>query len=347
MLDLRHIDSHKLQFHPRRVAQWKESEDDWEKAKTVYPLYVEISPMGACNHRCTFCAVDYIGYKPENKLDSETMCLRLAEMGGLGVKSVMFAGEGEPLLHKRIDDFVLWSKNGGMDVAFTTNGVLLDRLDRLSSCSWVKVSLNAGSRDTYAKVHRTKPEDWDRVWQNLREARARKGGCDIGVQMVVLPENKNEIEELAGLCADAGVDYLVIKPYSQHKMSITKQYDGFKMALPEDYTIGSTRVVFRSEAMKTQGHQYDKCNATPFFWAYLMASGDIYSCSAYLLDDRFKLGNVQYETFQQIWEGERRRANWELVTKHLDIHECRVNCRMDKANRYLAEFDTVRNVNFV
>lgn len=345
MIDNLKVDSHKLHFHPSRVAQWREAKG-WEAAKSVYPLYVEISPVGACNHRCTFCAVDYIGYKA-NSLNAETMCLRLAEMGSLGVKSVMFAGEGEPLLHKRINDFVLWSRNAGMDVAFTTNGVLLDKLDRVADCSWIKVSLNAGTKKTYAEVHRTKESDFDKVWANLSDAVKRKGNCDIGAQMVVLPENAHEIEEFVERCVDTMLDYAVLKPYSQHKKSITTQYDGFKLNLPENQVIGKTKVIYRSEAMQTTQHHYDKCNATPFFWAYLMATGDLYSCSAYLLDDRFNLGNVEVETFRQIWEGERRKANYELVTKELDIKECRLNCRMDKANRYLAEFDTVRNINFV
>ena len=340
-MDKFRLDSHKLEFHPHRVAQWLDAKDDWEKAKKVYPIYVEVSPMGACNHRCTFCAVDYIGYNPVH-LDTAIISERLCEMSALGVKSVMFAGEGEPLLHKDINEITQSAIRSGLDVAFTTNGVLLDKLD-LTGVSWVKVSLNAGTRDTYAKVHRTKEKDWDRVWSNLYGAVKRKGNCTIGVQMVCLPENAGEEKALQDLCADAGVDYCVLKPYSQHKMSITKQYEGYKPI----NLVGGKNVVVREEAIKTESHSYDKCSATPNFWAYIQANGDVYSCSAYLLDERFRLGNINEQSFRGIWEGERRKANWEMVTQRLDISGCRVNCRMDKANRYLWGFEHQQHINFV
>lgn len=333
------IDGHKLEFHPRRVAEWAESGDDWERARTVYPIYVEVSPVGACNHRCTFCAVDYIGYQPVI-LDHNLLLDRLHEMYDLGVKSVMYAGEGEPLLHKKIDHIVELTPQ---DMAFTTNGVLLDRLDSIALCKWVKVSLNAGTEETYNRVHRAKSGDWAKVWANLKDAAKRKGSCTLGVQMVVLPENEHEAPLLQQMCEDIGVDYVVFKPYSQHRFSITRQYDGYKpVKLPE-----GRKTVVRKDAIATTAHAYDRCNATPFFWAYVMATGDVYSCSAYLKDERFMLGNLNAETFQGIWEGPKRKANWQFVRNELDIRECRVNCRMDKANRYLAEFETLPHINFI
>jgi radical SAM protein with 4Fe4S-binding SPASM domain len=161
--------------------------------------------------------------------------------------------------------------------------------------------------------------------------------------MVCLPENRGEEQELQARCEEAGVDYCVLKPYSQHKMSITRQYEGYKPV----NLVGGKNVVVREEAIKTEAHGYDKCNATPFFWAYIMATGDVYSCSAYLLDDRFRLGNISDQTFRSIWESDRRRKNWSLLKDHLDIKDCRVNCRMHRVNEYLTQFGNLPHANFI
>ena len=48
-MDYLRIDSHKLNYHPARIAEWLDAGKDWEKIKKVYPIYVEASPSGACN----------------------------------------------------------------------------------------------------------------------------------------------------------------------------------------------------------------------------------------------------------------------------------------------------------
>src|SRR3989339_1566175 len=111
-MDKYRIDSHKLMYHVSRI-------NDWLEGKIIYPIYVEISPSGACNHRCTYCALDFMEYKPRF-LKTELLKKRLFEMGQLGIKSIMYAGEGEPLLHKDIADIINHTRKAGIDLAITT-----------------------------------------------------------------------------------------------------------------------------------------------------------------------------------------------------------------------------------
>ena len=129
----------------------------------------------------------------------------------------------------------------------------------------------------------------------------------IGVQTLLLPENAEELSDLAKLCRDEiGLDYLVIKPYSQHKYSETREYELIDyspyLELENELKLLSNsdfQVVFRAHTMKKylDSSRYTKCRSTPFLWAYIMADGSVYGCSAYLLDERFKYGNINTNSF--------------------------------------------------
>lgn len=335
------IDGHKMQYHTDRMAQWLKDPTN------TFPIYVEISPVGHCNHRCTFCAVDYIGYEVR-KLDTQCLKYNLLSMANNGIRSIMYAGEGEPLLHPDISTIINETKRQGIDVSITTNGVALTSklVDQsIDSITWIKVSLNAGTPATYMSIHKAHPGDWDKVMRNLEYAVSkRKPQTTIGVQCLLLPENQDELANLARIVKNIGVDYLVIKPYSQHLKSITKTYNGIRyedfkeLDWIKDVSDDKFQVICREKSMEqhdAEDRGYHKCYSTPYFWAYIMATGDVYGCSAYLLDERFKYGNINENLFKEIWLGERRKASMEFVENYLDIAECRKNCRMDKVNRYL------------
>ncbi|MHC1753296.1 radical SAM protein [Humidesulfovibrio sp.] len=338
------IDSHKLLFHPRRVA-------DWLEGQTVYPLYMEVSPIGACNHRCVFCGLDFMGYKPR-KLDTALFKERLTEMGRLGLKSIMYAGEGEPFLHKDMVEIARHTKASGIDVAFTTNAVLFKPEVAeavMPVTTWIKVSCNAGTAETYGRIHGTDAKDFDKVMDNLRQAvrlrQATSASCTLGLQTLLLPENQDEIETLAMTCRDLGLDYLVVKPYSQHPQSKTHSHENITYAgyesLAEKVNALSTKdfsVIFRLNAMRkwdAKERGYKRCQALPF-WSYIDAGGGVWGCSVYLEDQRFLYGNINEESFQAVWEGPRRAESLRL-TAMLNPADCRVNCRMDEINRYLWE----------
>lgn len=355
-MDKYSIDSHKLMYHVPRVNAWLEG-------KVIYPIYMEVSPSGSCNHRCTFCALDFMGYR-KKYLETEIFKERLFEMGKLGLKSIMFGGEGEPLMHKNIAEIINFTKKSGIDVALTTNAVLLNEAlseQILNNVEWIKVSIGAATKDTYAKIHRTKVEDFNKVIKNLSSAvkinQGHRHKCTLGMQIILLPENKDEILSLAGIAKDIGMDYLVVKPYSQHPLSKTDRYKNIKykedLALSDKLSEMNTnefKIIFRGHAMKKWDESkknYNQCLALPF-WSYIDSDGKVWGCSVYLGDERFIYGSIYENTFQEIWEGEQRRKSLAWVEKKLDASRCRVNCRMDEINRYLWNLkNSPHHINFI
>ena len=300
--------------------------------------------------------MDYIGYKTRF-LDESILVERLTEMAELGVKSVMYAGEGEPLLNKQIGNIIANTKEVGIDVAITTNATSLTKslaMQIVPHITWIRASINAGSADSYAEIHKTSANQFDMAWRNMgtavrirNELGLNRLEHTLGAQMVLLPENAKEAVAFAQRAKNEELDYAIIKPYSQHNMSLTRQYEGTKYEKYltmkdklESLNSDAFHVVFRDTTMAELNQpkqMYDKCQSTPHFWAYIMGNGDVYGCSAYLEDQRFCYGNIHKQTFREIWEGERRRDNFAYVNDGLDISECRRNCRMHKVNERLWE----------
>lgn len=365
MSDKYKIDSQKISFHPKRVAQWMDADFEWEKVKKVYPLYVEIAPVGACNHRCTFCSVDYLGYKTVSQ-DKDVLLDRLKGMSSNGVKSIMFAGEGEPALWKPLADVMdIAKKEYNLDLAMTTNMIPFTEKNSnsfVANSTWIKVSINAGTAEGYEAIHQTKKSDFEKALTNFERCVNIKVknnyDCTLGAQMLLLPENENQVETLARRMRDIGADYLVVKPYTQSLYGVSRKYNGLRyddmMYLKDKLDVISTdsfNVVFRANTMKKLNEEkqpYGKCYSTPVFWTYIMADGAVYACGAYLGNDKFLLGNINDNTFSEIWEGDKRKNNFMHVKDELDITKCRRNCRMDEVNRYLWDLNNpTSHVNFI
>jgi MoaA/NifB/PqqE/SkfB family radical SAM enzyme len=351
--DLR-IDSHKLIFHPERVA-------DWVNGKDIYPLTIEISPSGACNHRCRFCAFDYLGYKPA-LLERELVINNLTQMAEKGVKAIVVAGEGEPLLNKATPEIIRKIKDLGMDASMASNGVLFTETiaeDCLPYLSWIRFSVNAGSAETHQLIHQGRPEDFRVIVENLKKAVMVKQrhnlGATLGVQMLLLPENASEVVVMAKLLKDIGVDYFTVKPYSQHPKSLNQagvamDYQRFLEMEQQLQALvdRNFQVYFRADSMRRlhQQRRYQQCLGLPF-WAYLDSQANLWACIAYVGDPDLCYGNLHDASFIEIWEGNGR----DKVKQHVQamgVTRCRELCRLDEINTYLDQLKNPHpHVNFI
>jgi MoaA/NifB/PqqE/SkfB family radical SAM enzyme len=335
-------------YHPERVTDWKMGED-------VAPIYVEISPTSSCNHKCSFCALDFA--RKNEMIDRDSLLKSLIDMGNFGVKSVMFGGEGEPTLHPSFGEFVKTAKFSGMDVAVTTNGTR--PLNGLEHLSWIKISINGGTPDTYQKIHGCKLQDWNDVWSNVHDMVEQKKAFNlstkIGVQSILLPSNQDTMMNLLERCISVGVDYLVIKPYSQHHSSINRQEIDYSVspnldALKDLAVSSKFELIYRDNAFSSIGRErdYDKCLSVPYFWAYIQSNGMVNGCSSFLGFPRFEYGNIGKQLFSDVWKGIYREHAKGYMSFGHNIETCRKACRMNKCNEYLWNVaNDVEHKNFI
>jgi len=349
------IDNHKLIYHIPRIHDWLEGKD-------IYPIYIEVGVHSGCNHRCLFCAFDFLRYSADSlQLD----CFRkfVDNAAEKGVKSILLSGEGEPLLHQDITEVVSFAKGKGIDMALATNGVMLtkDKLQKLlPNLTWLKVSLDAADRKTYAHIHGTKKEDFDAVIVNLKEAvrirNKNKYECTIGAQLLLISENYKEVLRFTKIMRDLGIDYAVIKPYSHHPSSqntVNFSLDYKKTIYLEKrlnkYSDNSFQVIFRRQAMEGVNtvKPYKNCYGLSFA-THITAGGDVYPCNFFVGKKEFLFGNIYQESFSQIWEGSRRKNIRDKIRLQQDINKCRSSCRLDRINRYLWELKNPNShVNFI
>lgn len=347
------MDSHKLIYHPEVVSRWL-------KGENIYPIEIEIGLTNACNHRCIFCAVDYTEYNP-HKIDSKILMENVKELSLKGVKSIIFAGEGEPLLHNEVSYIINKTKSFGIDVAMSTNGVFLTpeiSRDCLKSLTWIRFSVAGITDQTYDKIQQGKTGDLTKVLLNMEEAvkvkREQKLHTTLGVQLLLLPDNKDEIIQMGKELRRIGVDYFTIKPFSQHPQSQHILQVDYKemMELEKEVKELQTdkyKVYFRAHSMQKLKCKrgYEHCWALPFM-VYMDAKGNLWPCIVFMGKEELKYGNINENSFVEIWEGNNRKRIVDYFM-HMDLEQnCRELCRLDEMNRYLDELKHPgEHVNFI
>jgi cyclic pyranopterin phosphate synthase len=120
---------------------------------------LRVSVTDKCNFRCTYCMprdkTDTRAFLPRSEiLDFEEIVRLVKSFAARGVRKVRVTG-GEPLLRRQISSLISLLKPLGVEVALTTNGVLLKEVARElkdAGLDRITVSLDALDPDVFQKV---------------------------------------------------------------------------------------------------------------------------------------------------------------------------------------------------
>lgn len=347
------LDGNKMLSHLDKVVNW--SEDQWG----IDPTFIAFSPSSMCNHKCTFCVYHYKEFKPIYFPKDRYFSL-VDEWEKMDVKSIFFAGDGDPLLNKDCVEMIRYTKEKGIDIAMNTNARLLNE-DKIKSLvkdlSWVRISLNAGTKENYGKIHGTSEKDFDIVLRNIElmvKHREKDSDFVIGVQCLLLAENFTEIRDLAKKLKGIGVDYLAIKPFLQHPLikystEIENKEEVLKeLKKAESLNDNNFKFVLRETNFKpATKRKYDKCLSGPFM-IEIDALGDVYSCGPHIGNKDHLYGNIIDDDFKTMWKSDRRKKVTLDIQNNLDISKCMPFCRPDSVNTFLWEVkNPPMHINFI
>lgn len=310
------LDSHKLSYHYERV-------DAWEHGDRIAPISVDMALSRACGAMCSFCYA-MVQEPQERAVIKTTQALNLLDdFAGIGVKAVSLISDGESTLSKAYVPFIQHAAKIGIDVGNATNGWEWEpeKIDQvLPFLTWVRFTVAAGTPAGYAKIMYKGPEHtqvFDRAMSNIRYAVALKKRLGLkvtlGIQMVLMPEFKDEILPFAKLAVELGVDYGVIKHCSDDETgTLGVDYSNYEQMYPlleqaETLSNETTKVIVKWEKIKDNGKSSYKRFYGPQFLLQISGSG-LVAPSGMFFNAKFAklhIGNITDERFIEIFRSER------------------------------------------
>lgn len=339
------LDGCKLQYHQDRVKKWL-------KGERIAPITIDCALTTQCGYRCVYCYGKMQCINQYPALSKEVIFNFLEDAAEIGVKAVSFVSDGESTCNPHLYDAIVYGRQKGLDMALGTNGYLLkdDRLEEFLPClTYLRFNISAGEKERYAYIHGCKSECFDKVKETIRKSveikKNKKLNVTIGLQMVLMPEFKDQILPLAELGKELGVDYLVIKHCSDDEDSTLgvdySKYKDLELILKEAENLSTKDYLVAvkwSKILSGGKRKYAHCYGPPFI-LQLSGSGLVAPCGMLFNDkySKFHIGNIREKRFKEIWQSDRY---WEVMgiissDKFDPAHDCGTLCLQHKVNEFL------------
>lgn len=351
------LDGSKVLWHQERIKDWKEG-------KLIAPITIDCALTTKCSYRCVYCYGKMQCINQSDNMDKETIFNFLDDAAEIGVKAISFISDGESTCNPYLKEAILHGKANGIDMALGTNGYLLkdDELEEILPClTYLRFNISAGEADRYAYIHGCAESCYYKVVNTIKKALEIKKknnlSATIGLQMVLMPEFKDQIIPLTKLGKELGVDYLVIKHCSDDEEGTLgvdySKYDEMVELLKEaeKYTTQEYRVSIKWSKILSHGEKkYSKCFGAPFI-LQMSGTGLVAPCGMFFNEKykKYHIGNIKEKRFKDIWKSDRYLEVMRSIT--LDCFDpnkdCGTLCLQHKTNEVLWEIyknDEIPNV---
>jgi MoaA/NifB/PqqE/SkfB family radical SAM enzyme len=343
-----------LQLDGSKIGWYRDRVEAWKRGEKIAPVTMDVSWTRKCQASCSFCYAQ-LQASTGGEITKEIAFEFLEDAAAIGVRGVSLISDGESTLVPFYEESIEYGASLGLKVGVGTNGIAMEkeRLQRiLPHISYLRFNFSAGERKRYAEIMGVKQTFYDRVLQNIRDAmeiKRRDGlGVIVNMQLVLQPQDGDQILPFARLCREIRPDYGIIKhtadsidkqlgvDYTQYKTL----YDVFREA--EAMGDDTLRIVVKWSRIVDEGKRdYTRCYG-PEFLLQMSGNGLIAPCGL-LFNERYRAFHIGWITgperqrFRDIWASKR----YDEVMKYLasDLFgphiRCGSNCLQHNTNKFL------------
>ena len=304
--------------HPRVLANYLRSRRETDTQSVVMksqPISAEIELTNRCNLACVQCLRSQ-GLKPYEIGDMafDTYKKVLAEFPCL--LTLALNGFGEALMHKQLFEIVGYTKQRlpWLKIVVYSNGTLIDndKAARLVECGLteINVSIDAATAGTYRRVRRG--GQFSNVQAGLRRLlRARELAHArlpmVGVNFVLLNDNRGELVPFIEQAADIGVDFVNCISYASYDWGFRNErsVDDYRREL-DAASKRLEQLGLRCKSFPSADLSWshsDRRFTCAHFWGDVRVSfqGEITLGCCTPFKEQFSYGNLLEVPFEQIW----------------------------------------------
>jgi MoaA/NifB/PqqE/SkfB family radical SAM enzyme len=340
----------KAAWHIERIAALRAGRD-------IAPTHVQIILSDLCNQDCHFCAYRMEGgfstaqfadeegnRNPKRFIPTAKVKEILSDCAAAGVGAIEFTGGGEPTVHPDWMEILGFAQGLGMETGLVTNAVRMRPNPVLERLVWLRISLDAGTPETYERIRRSKA--WPQVMRNISYAGTLKGPL-VGVGFVVTRENHNELLQACQLTKNLGVPYVRISAmfsnfgagyYDGLESNIEEQIAHAKALLEDERFHIVDFFRNRVEDLRLAAPDYGFCGYQQFV-VYIGGNQKVYTCCTNAYTPHGEIGDLTHMRFSE-WLAKTRRYDYDPKR----CHHCQFNDK-NRVIEYLIQRPA--HVNFV
>jgi len=350
-IDVRQFSSDKILKHLDRVNGWLRDENP-------APITVELDMTNICNHKCPECSGWYFQNRDRDSLTDDLAKDIIKQLAKAKIRGLIFTGGGEPLCHPYIIKIVKLAHTLGLDIGFITNGSLItEEIGKvlLDCCTWLRISLDASSSEIFEKVHGMDGNTFQKVIENIRLLVGMKKQLNIkttiGVGYLTCDYTKYGMFKVTKLCKSLGVDYLQFRPlqihnnggFEYHLTDIAKNINKCLKKNKDGFKVLYSKHKYDMMRDKEYGRNYKKCYGHQFA-TVVAADAKMYLCCHMRGHDKYCIGDLRKNTFEEIWHSQQRKR----IVENIDFNDCVPLCRDNTFNQILWNIKQPReHVNFL